>query len=763
MRIVCQKCATAYVIDDRLVTPGGVRAQCPRCRHLQRVAGPEPEEPSSPERAEPAQADPRGSSDSEAIEAPPDPPAEEELDPRRPRGSEGSGFEDTARSPPRRARPTGSAATLRARPPRRAFRGFSISRRTLALAGAGLLGMGGLVLLILRPWVDHSPPLAAPVAVVTPMDRVAARWKASYPRISGTASEHVETGFAQLALDTPAGLANARVEFQQALILEPRKERAVGGYVRALVLSEGADLTDEQYQEALGLVAGVEARTGGSPEVWLAHAELLLTRPERSNLADARSLAERAIAQGNPSEQAVGYLVLGQSHLGSNVIWAAENLDKALALQPKLERARFVRARAFAAAGQYRKAITQLEKRLSAVPDHWDVADALARMYLEVGEAETARRVYEKVAAAAASSDIRPRLALAVLAYQHLGRPEQAVEALEALARDREHSQSRLPVIRVHLAAAQRRLGNLDAAARAARQALEVRPEDAGAHLQLFLVALARGKADEARGHFSQIERRLGDAGLEKLLEGKLLLEEGKLPEAIEAFAKAHELDERRTDALLWAGSVAARARLESQAYQFVLQHALSADPLQSGPRPILTRSFVGLEELLRGAEGHFGALSTGRLDPNPHLCEGLIRWHLGELAGADQRFQRALAIDGANAAALSFRSLIALRRGRVGEALRHGARAADAGRQMALARFAYAKALLAAKKDDAAKKEAYEALTWGPRLLGAQVVLGELAFKDKQVEEAERRLMTVVGIDGTRWDAKRVLYLYGE
>ncbi|WP_164016914.1 zinc-ribbon domain-containing protein [Pyxidicoccus trucidator] len=37
MRIVCQKCAAAYAIDDRLITAKGVRAQCPRCRHLQLV------------------------------------------------------------------------------------------------------------------------------------------------------------------------------------------------------------------------------------------------------------------------------------------------------------------------------------------------------------------------------------------------------------------------------------------------------------------------------------------------------------------------------------------------------------------------------------------------------------------------------------------------------------------------------------------------------------------------------------------------------
>src|SRR4051794_30482370 len=37
MRIVCEKCAAAYAIDDRLITARGVRAQCPKCRHLQLV------------------------------------------------------------------------------------------------------------------------------------------------------------------------------------------------------------------------------------------------------------------------------------------------------------------------------------------------------------------------------------------------------------------------------------------------------------------------------------------------------------------------------------------------------------------------------------------------------------------------------------------------------------------------------------------------------------------------------------------------------
>lgn len=53
MRIVCEKCASAYLIDDRVITPRGVRAQCPKCQNLQLVKRAEaslpPPEPIPPE------------------------------------------------------------------------------------------------------------------------------------------------------------------------------------------------------------------------------------------------------------------------------------------------------------------------------------------------------------------------------------------------------------------------------------------------------------------------------------------------------------------------------------------------------------------------------------------------------------------------------------------------------------------------------------------------------------------------------------------
>src|SRR5689334_10870903 len=35
MRVICEKCRSAYAIDDAQVPPAGARTQCPRCSHVQ--------------------------------------------------------------------------------------------------------------------------------------------------------------------------------------------------------------------------------------------------------------------------------------------------------------------------------------------------------------------------------------------------------------------------------------------------------------------------------------------------------------------------------------------------------------------------------------------------------------------------------------------------------------------------------------------------------------------------------------------------------
>jgi len=54
MRVVCQKCGAAYAIDDRVISPRGIRAQCPRCKHQQPVKREAPVVDVAPEAPPPA-------------------------------------------------------------------------------------------------------------------------------------------------------------------------------------------------------------------------------------------------------------------------------------------------------------------------------------------------------------------------------------------------------------------------------------------------------------------------------------------------------------------------------------------------------------------------------------------------------------------------------------------------------------------------------------------------------------------------------------
>ncbi|MHB8874087.1 MAG: tetratricopeptide repeat protein [Myxococcaceae bacterium] len=837
MRIECPKCAAAYAIDDRLVTSKGVRAQCPRCRHLQTVKREEPLLPGAAAAPTPATLTRSATSVVTApaaapaaalpalefedpmpkpvpaarapVPAPAAPPPRNDIDdlldaaapgpfaPAPPPPSapavvgcrtcgkpltdsfdQALGLCDACRSqeaeaaaPAPAPAPAGPVAERTPSPPPRSYPMAGMRTAELEsaprgrspgqLAAVGVIALVlvavGVVLAVKRPWVKKTPVLAMPL-YAGPIDDILRRWKLQYVELAGTSEEHLNAGEAKLALDTTSGYAEAEEEFQKALVLDPKSDLAVAGYLRALALGRGARVDDAVYKEALELIGAAEARSGGAPKVLIAHAELLLTRSAGANAQDARALAERAIANGNPAEQAQAHLAVGNSFLSSNVVWATAAFEKALAIDPKLRRGYYHRAQAFASAGEYRKAVDNLEQRLSLDPDQWEATDALARFYLELGETEKARKTYQRMLEASPRS-ARARLSLAMVAFQHQGKTQEAIDALRAMAMEREKFEEREVVeVLVQLVAAQRQAGQTAAALQDVNDALAIAASDPAAHLQALLLALDRNQVAQAKPHLSFLAGHLDDPGLEELLKGRVLFADGRFEEASAALQRAHTLDPRRTDALLLAGAAAAKAHQEVKAYELVLRRAVAADPGRSGPRPVMTRYYLSTADILQPAVGAFAQLSGGGEDPNPDLCEGLVRYFLKDYAEADRRLARVLTIDAANAPAYSYRSLIALGRNDKGAALRLAGNAREADRQYAVSHLVFGGAQAALGKDEAAAKAMREALSLDPKLLGPRVKLGEL-LRVREPGEAKKLLLVVVGMDGTYPGAKRALY----
>lgn len=920
MKIVCQKCAAAYAIDDRLISPKGVRAQCPRCRHLQLVkretVGPPPEPvapaASAPQPAPRAAAPARPAAGNSALAAdlfndltasetsqlPPDPlfdglmspppvadpPSEGGGDPlsdflgpppeappppvvAAPRrvtnpnmaAAGGAGAAPQSFRPPAPApapapaacrecgkalndpfdqaigtcedcrskqaappqdppppedsdAPEGSSSSasnfelpplesidvsgvaseapaltleprsgVRSSPPRPYNSGVSgpqpaapLMMRTAGSGSGGALkvvlavvlllavgGAAGYYFLVLKPEAETiaAPTLPpAPEPIPAAIKAVLPRWELKHLDISGSSVERLEEGAKLLAKDQRSAYEEAEEYFQQALLIEPRSDAAIAGYVRAVALGRGTTVDKATFDEALSLIEASEERAGRTPLLLLAHASLLMCRPNDAQLVEqAKALAEEVLTKGIDQEKAEAHLVLGRAYLQTSRGLANQHFDDALALNPTLQRVEYHRALANEAAGSYSLAIAALKARLEKDPEHWDSLSTLARIYLEVGEVEQARKLYE-TRAKAQPHDVRLQLALAVLRYQVDGTAPAAVRDLRALLKNRQkYSDRDLAEVLVHLSAAERMAGNMDAGVKAAEESVGLVKDLPAGHLQLLLAALARGDAAKAAAHLPAIQGKIEDPSLDKVLEGRVRLAEKKPAEAQALFQEAVSLDSRRHDALLLSAIAAAQAGRRDDAFRTFFQ-VLQSDPMRLNPRPVTTLYFVRPGETLAGMNGSVKVLSTSREDVSGPLYEGLLLFHLGDRGGAERELKSVLELDPSNAGASAYMALLSLQRGDTAKARIFAARAVATGRQMPIAHLANGLVLSEAKQMEPAKRSLRDALTLAPTLLSAEVKLAELELASNK-DSSQARLMKVVGLDSAYLPAKRLLF----
>jgi tetratricopeptide (TPR) repeat protein len=652
---------------------------------------------------------------------------------------------------------TGSTASPDAGPS--GGRGVLLGALALLLIGGGL---GGYFLYARRQdEVRRNSNPAASAPIPEAVQASLGRWKLKYlEELTGTSAERLAEGQQQLAREERFAYGEAEESFQQALLLDPRSDAAIAGYVLALALGRGAGMDDATFQEARALVEAAQSRSGRTAPLLLSHANLLLTRSrQQEKVEQSRKLAEEllAIAGVTDAQKAEAHLVLGRTYLSTSHELARSHFDTAQQLAPDLKRVAYFRALAYESAGEYSLALEMLRERLTANPQDWDSLAVTSRIYQEVGEPSEARRLYE-ARAKAEPGELRALLPLAMLRYQSEGSANAAVRELRALLKNRSNYENpEVADVLVHLAAAERSSGNADAAAKAAEEALTLVKGLPEAHLQVFLVALGRRDAARAREHFMGFRGRLEDVALEKVLEGRLLLLEKKPVEALERFHEAVRLDGRRLDAQLLAGVAAASAKRRDDAFR-ALNSALQSDPLRLEPRSLVTRFWLHPGETVEGMEGAILALAEGQEDASPLLYEGLLRFHQGALDMADRHFLGVLEVDANNADALAYRSLIALRRNNLAEARRLGERAVEGGRQMPISHLALGLALAEARQVEPAKRSLRDALAVAPGLLSAQARLAELEPPQRK-EQARDTLVKVVGLDPAYLPAKRMLY----
>jgi tetratricopeptide (TPR) repeat protein len=619
------------------------------------------------------------------------------------------------------------------------------------------LGAAGMVFLIHRR-APKSVKQAEAVRLVAPLESARQRWSREFIDLKGDALQWLKQGDVDLATDTPSAYQEAEKCFEKAFLLQATGDQPIAGYLLAVAWGRGASLDDSAVEELIKMAEAAKVQWGRSPRVLIAYASLLLLRPDSPGGAErARAFAQEAVGLASGREKALAHLVLSSAYLSSSAELAIQNIELALKLDPGLRRGYLQRAMAQESLGDYRSAISDLEKRLALNADQWEARAMLARIYQEVGEPGLAYGLYD--ASGPGGADPRGAIARAVIQYQAEQRPQVAAAALREWVETHEDADRALTDDAwVHRAAAERLAGRLDSAANAADQALKISPSDPAPRLQLFLVALSRGSTEEAERQFSALKRRLANPSFEKLLEGRLLLAEHRDMEAMRTFADAAQLDPRRIDALLLAGAAAASAGRRDETLRYLVS-AGQMDPTRAAPTALATRSYVQPDENLAGAEGRVIRLAKGSTDVTPRLYEALIRFHQRDGSAADKLLEQVLDVDTGNALAYALRALIALQKGSLRAARSSAERAVAVGRGVALAHYAYGAVLARTGKIDAAQAEFRQAEALAPTLLAAQVSLAELDAKKKSVDAARTRLVHVLRVDPSYLAAKRALY----
>ncbi len=872
MRVICQQCSAAYSIDDKAVTAKGVRAQCPKCRHLQLVRADPPATPSN--ESLPAKAGSSGfffdlggtlpAPSSPARQGPPPvrPPAAAAPLPEAPSPFEFAApagrfdFEAVARgsaSPPQvpevaqvnpfgaphldlgadllglgsatpaqraavpevKCRSCGKVMTdpfdqalgicddcrnsgldqanqplvppsPRPSTPRAAAQAAKISRSTEVLSAtrpntsesrdeeksgsgkskfitAGILSVVALGALgwlaFKRPWVPPAPPLAVqPLeAPQVPVETLIGEWKSKYPGLNGSSVKYIEEGEQLLTGDTANAFAQAEERFEQALVLDPSNDRAIAGWVLAIAFGR-ADAIDERTEKMIeSMLSSAQARRGAAG-VFVADAHFRLARQGNPN--DIKVLAERGLNSQRPRDKALAALAIGATLLLKNAQMAGQSFKDALTFDPELKRTYLFKARLELIQGNYPEAIKALEHRLELDADQWEASEELARVLIDVGEMARAKKVLEGARDASPHS-AHPRLALAMLSYQHLGDLKGAEENLTALLGQPLPSPEKAQVL-LHLATIERIHGESAKALETIDRALALKPEFPAAGLQKLLILLDQGVTSAARLELEGLKGKLGDKYLESTLEGRMLIAEGRFADAIQTLSATAEADPRRVYTVFLAGAAAAKLRKDGKAWELCLRRGLRVDP-NSRPVPTLTHFFVRPADLLKPAVGAYLALVNNQgEDPSPALCEGLVAWFSDDWARAERLFAKVTSIDARSPDGYAYRALAALRRKDVKDATSLANRGLDGGKSNALVYFAQAQALMQAGKIDLAKVAAQTSLKYGPQLLGAKVVIGAGEAHQKNPEEARRVLTSVLLSDPLYRDAKRVLYKYG-
>lgn len=380
------------------------------------------------------------------------------------------------------------------------------------------------------------------------------------------------------------GDAQAQLLLASAHFSQGRHARAAQLMTDALKINDTPELRTMLGVSLLGggkvgdAARELEAAFGRNPQQLQAGMALATIYLQGAQLPKAVAVAQK-MAQQAPNNPGVQNL-LGTALLRQGDTDGARTaFDKALQLEPRLVAAQINLARLDVRLNKPDSALARLNAVLAADDKHVEALSEVGLLHERRGQLADAQRFLGKAADHAGAQDLQPLLALAEFHLRN-GRPDGARAAAQRLAakapdalpvllmlsrvalasRDAEGARAYLarasraagygaPML-LQIASLQVAAGSLPGAAYTLDKALNERPDFLPAQALLTEVELRQGDAAKADARARQIVARHPKTAVGHALLGDIAASRGQMPQAVEAYRKAHAI-EQTSDSLL--------------------------------------------------------------------------------------------------------------------------------------------------------------------------------------------------------------------
>lgn len=351
---------------------------------------------------------------------------------------------------------------------------------------------------------------------------------------------------------------------------------------------------------------------------------------------EAAESAFREFLDARP-DYAAGRMRLGKVLVALNRSGeAAQELQRALALDPELDPARVALAQVWLAEGALDEAARMLEEVLADSPRHEQALTTLGQVYMRQGRRDEAREVAERASDAAAYNLYSDPL-LGELAAEELS----SVQIWERAKSFLEHGRYRQAAIGL-------------------ARVVELNPDNADAHLQLAVAYGHLGRTDPALRHLQRSVELQPDSADARTRLGGLYLELSRPGDAIEPLRIAIDLEPEKAEAHWLLGRALLRTGRTDDAVA-VFESVTGEEPVPASAHNDWGNA-LAQSGRLDDALSHFeAAIARNPENPQSLYFAGLAHEGRGRLDSALDYYCRSLAVDQRSPAA---RRVAALGRG---------------------------------------------------------------------------------------------------